>query len=96
MDNDENFLARLGSRDNNTFQNRLGNAPRDDDVSMAAPPPFEEEIPLQQLIPHWMNERHAPYVLPIAEDVLSGLLDHIRRRVGEMLRFVFVFVECGL
>ena len=50
---------------------------------MAAPPPLEEdeeEIPLQQLIRHWMNERHAPDVLPIVEDVLSGLLDHIRRQ----------------
>ena len=89
MDDDEDFFTGLGSRDNSTFQNRLRNAPRDDnDVPMAAPPPLEEdeeETPLQQLIRHWMNERHAPDVLPIAEDVLSGLLDHIRRQVGEMI-----------
>ena len=35
-----------------------------------------------------MNGRHAP-------DVLSGLLDHIRRQVGEMI-YIFVLVECGL
>ena len=49
---------------------------------MAAPPLLEEdeeETPLNQLIRHWMNERHAPDLLPIAEDVLSGLLNHIRR-----------------
>ena len=54
---------------------------------MAAPPAFEEdeeETPLQQLIRHWMNEWHAPDVLLIAEDVLSGFLDHVWRQGGEM------------
>ena len=99
MDDGEDLFTRLGGRDNNTFQNQLRNAPRDDDVPMDAPPPFEEdeeETPLQQLIRHWMNERHVPDVLPIAEDVLPRLLDRIRRQVGEMLCFVFVLVERGL
>ena len=100
MDDEEDFFTRLGGRGNNTFQNQLWNAPRDDDdAPMDAPPPFEEdeeETPLQQLIRHWMNERHAPDVLPVAEDVLSGLLDRIRRQVGEILCFLIVFVECGL
>ena len=54
---------------------------------MAALPLFEEdeeETPLQQLIRHWMNKWHAPDVLLIAEDVLSGLLDNVWRQVGEM------------
>lgn len=89
-DDDDNFFSRL-DRGNNAFQNRLRNAPRDDDDDdMPMPdtlPSFEEkeeETPLQQLIRHWMNERHAPDILPVAEDVLAGLLDHIRRQVGEM------------
>lgn len=87
MDDDDNFFSKLG-RDNNAFQNRLRNASRDDDdvPIPAALPLFEEdeETPLQRLIRHWMNERHAPDILPVAENVLAGLLDHIRRQVGEM------------
>jgi len=41
----------------------------------------DEETPLQQLIRHWMNERHAPDILPAQEELLSSLLDHIRRQV---------------
>ena len=93
MDDDEDFLTRPGGRDNNTSQNRLWNVSRDDDdVSMAAPPPLEEdeeETPLKQLIHYWMNERHVPDVHLIAEVVLSGLLNHIRRQVGEMI-YIFL------
>jgi len=50
-------------------------------------PPFmleeEEETPLQQLIRHWMNERHAPDILSNEGELLAGLLDHIRSQVGE-------------
>ena len=42
----------------------------------------EEETPLQQLIRHWMNERHAPDLLPAQQVLLAGLLDHIHRQVG--------------
>lgn len=93
-DDDDNFFSRLDSG-NSAFQNRLRNAPRDgdddddDNIPMpAVPPSFEEEqgeTPLQQLIRHWINERQAPDILPIAENVLSGLLDHIRRQVGKTL-----------
>ncbi|EAU83489.1 hypothetical protein CC1G_04745 [Coprinopsis cinerea okayama7 len=38
----------------------------------------EANTPLQQLIRHWMNERHAPDILPAQEELLSGLLDHLR------------------
>lgn len=41
-----------------------------------------EETPLQQLIRHWMNERHAPDILPAQQILLAGLLDHIRRQVS--------------
>lgn len=93
-DDDDNFFTRL-DRGDNPFQNRLRNAaPDDDDVPMpSAPPLFEEqdeETPLQQLIRHWMNERHAPDILPVAENVLAGLLDHIRRQVGEILYSILV------
>jgi len=43
------------------------------------------ETPLQQLIRHWMNERHAPDILPVQQALLSGLLDHIRRQVSSSL-----------
>lgn len=87
-DDDDNFFTNL-DRGDNALRNRLRNAARnDDDILMpAAPPSFEEdegETPLQQLIRHWMNERHAPDILPVAENVLAGLLDHIRRQVGKI------------
>lgn len=46
----------------------------------------EEETPLQQLIRHWMNERHAPDLLPAQQVLLAGLLDHIHRQVRLSLR----------
>jgi len=45
----------------------------------------EEEpkgTPLEQLSRHWMNERHAPDILPAQENLLAHLLDHLRRQVG--------------
>jgi GINS complex subunit 4 len=41
----------------------------------------EEETPFEKLIRHWMNERHAPDILPAQEDLLSSILDHLRRQV---------------
>jgi len=44
----------------------------------------EEELkgtPLEQLTRHWMNERHAPDILPAQENLLARLLDHLRRQV---------------
>lgn len=37
--------------------------------------------PLEQLTRHWMNERHAPDILAAQEDLLTNLLDHLRRQV---------------
>jgi len=37
--------------------------------------------PLEQLSRHWMNERHAPDILPAQEELLTNLLDHLRRQV---------------
>jgi hypothetical protein len=39
------------------------------------------ETLFQQLVRHWLNERHAPDILPVQAEVLGGLLDHIRRQV---------------
>ncbi|KAJ3482686.1 hypothetical protein NLJ89_g12123 [Agrocybe chaxingu] len=36
--------------------------------------------PLEQLTRYWMNERHAPDILPAQEDLLTTLLDHLRRQ----------------
>ncbi|KAI0300688.1 GINS complex Sld5 component [Multifurca ochricompacta] len=38
------------------------------------------ETLLQQLVRHWLNERHAPDILPVQAEVLGALLDHIRRQ----------------
>ncbi|KAH7886612.1 hypothetical protein F5I97DRAFT_1018176 [Phlebopus sp. FC_14] len=87
LDDDGDFFSRLDrvGDNNNTFQDRLRSAPRDDDRDGLpipdAHPGFQEdegETPLQQLIRHWMNERHAPDILPTEEHLLSRLLDHIR------------------
>ncbi|KAJ7186785.1 hypothetical protein C8R46DRAFT_1157963 [Mycena filopes] len=42
--------------------------------------PLPDETPLEQLTRHWMNERHAPDILPAQDVLLSSLLDHIRRQ----------------
>lgn len=42
----------------------------------------ETQTPLEQLTRHWMNERHAPDILPSQELLLASVLDHIRRQVS--------------
>ena len=72
----------------------------DNDVPMDAEPgtaqptvPSEAEdelqTPLQQMMRHWVNERHAPDILPAQEGLLTGLLDHLRVQV----RFGWVVIE---
>ncbi|KAG2044149.1 hypothetical protein BDR03DRAFT_1087488 [Suillus americanus] len=86
IDDDDFFtnLDRPGrAANNNAFQERLRQTSRDDDgAEIPDAPPFileeEEETPLQQLIRHWMNERHSPDILPNEGELLAGLLDHIR------------------
>jgi hypothetical protein len=39
------------------------------------------ETPLEQLTRHWVNERYAPDILPAQEELLGGLLDHLRVQV---------------
>jgi hypothetical protein len=51
-------------------------------LDFGAPP----ETLFQQLVRHWLNERHAPDILPVQAEVLGALLDHIRRQVR---RFYF-------
>jgi hypothetical protein len=41
------------------------------------------ETLFQQLVRHWLNERHAPDILPVQAEVLGALLDHIRRQVRQ-------------
>jgi GINS complex subunit 4 len=43
--------------------------------------PEREETPLELLTRHWVNERHAPEILPAQEALLSSILDHLRRQV---------------
>jgi GINS complex subunit 4 len=91
MDWDEEYdlLSRTGAGP--SFIDRARNASPDDDfnvpiVPAVAPPYFQQptpdETPLEQLIRHWMNERHAPDILPAQDVLLSTLLDHIRRQVS--------------
>ncbi|KAJ7904990.1 hypothetical protein B0H13DRAFT_2509863 [Mycena leptocephala] len=37
-----------------------------------------DDEPMPDLTRHWMNERHAPDILPAQDVLLSSLLDHIR------------------
>ncbi|TFK38458.1 hypothetical protein BDQ12DRAFT_605697 [Crucibulum laeve] len=59
-------------------------------IRRGSPPPFipDDETPLEKLTRHWMNERHAPDILPAQEDLLGTLLDHLRRQseVVQLLR----------
>ncbi|KAJ3504360.1 hypothetical protein NMY22_g17952 [Coprinellus aureogranulatus] len=40
------------------------------------------QTPLEQMMRHWLNERHAPDILPAQEELLAGLLDHLRVQVS--------------
>ncbi|KAJ3778166.1 Sld5-domain-containing protein [Lentinula raphanica] len=42
--------------------------------------PEDEESLVSQLTKHWLNERHAPDILPAQEELLASLLDYIRRQ----------------
>jgi hypothetical protein len=55
-------------------------------LDFGAPP----ETLFQQLVRHWVNERHAPDILPVQAEVLGALLDHIRRQVRSILHFSIV------
>jgi hypothetical protein len=57
-------------------------------LDFGAPP----ETLFQQLVRHWLNERHAPDLLPVQAEVLSALLDHSRRQV----RFFFSPRRCAI
>ena len=61
-------------------------------LDFGAPP----ETLFQQLVRHWLNERHAPDILPVQAEVLGALLDHIRRQVGAAPIFPYfhVFFFC--
>ncbi|KAJ8519204.1 hypothetical protein ONZ45_g3828 [Pleurotus djamor] len=59
--------------DANSFVARARNAPDDNDIDI-------DELMPPQLIRLWMNERHAPDILPVQEHLLAGILDHIRHQ----------------
>ncbi|KAF9005088.1 hypothetical protein BDQ17DRAFT_1353767 [Cyathus striatus] len=78
-----------------SFLERARNALDDDDddlplgrvvptVNPGTPPPFTDdetnETSLEKLMRHWMNERHAPDILPAQQELLSSVLDHLRRQ----------------
>ena len=70
LDDDEDFPMTGAS---------TGSAIASDPIALdfGAPP----ETLFQQLVRHWLNERHAPDILPVQAEVLGALLDHIRRQV---------------
>ena len=47
--------------------------------------------PLEQLTRHWMNERHAPDILPAQENLLAHVLDHLRRQVSLSIPTLIIF-----
>lgn len=83
---DDDFDAPMAGP---SFVDRARVAPDDDDFPILEggrpgilPQDLAEETPFQQLIRHWMNERHAPDILPGQEALLGRLLDHIRKQVS--------------
>ena len=54
------------------------------EVPNIIPQEIAEETSLQKLIRYWMNERHAPDILPAQEMLLGRLLDHIRKQVRSL------------
>lgn len=73
-----------------SFFDRARRAPDDDDdfpildhiAPGVLPQEVAEETPYQQLVRHWLDERHAPDVLPGQEALLGRLLDHVRKQVS--------------
>lgn len=77
MDNDNGF----GDADDIDMGRQ--NQQRGGNKSAQAREAEEEEeafgkTPLGMLTRHWVNERHAPDILPAQEELLGGLLDHLR------------------
>ncbi|OJT05862.1 DNA replication complex GINS protein sld5 [Trametes pubescens] len=84
---DDDFDAPMAGP---SFVDRARIAPDDDDFPIREgrpgiiPQDLAEETPFQQLIRHWMNERHAPDILPGQEMLLGRLLDHIRKQSNDV------------
>ncbi|KAM5540040.1 hypothetical protein V8D89_006180 [Ganoderma adspersum] len=99
-DDDFNAFMGDDAGPSGSFIDRARAAPDDDDFDMGedhgAPPPaglahlavmgqdVAEETAFQQLIRHWMNERHAPDILPGQEMLLGRILDHVRKQSNDV------------
>lgn len=82
LDDDEDLpMAAAGPAAHDNLYDTAAAAAGPIALDFGAPP----ETLFQQLVRHWLNERHAPDLLPVQAEVLSALLDHIRRQV----RFFF-------
>ena len=95
-DAEYDLLAVGGGNAGPSLIDRIRNPPADnndfDHVARPVPAalfvqPEEPDTPLEQLMRHWTNERHAPDILPAQEDLLANLLDHLRRQVRCGFRF---------
>lgn len=94
------YTTRNGPTDNDSDEGGIpmGLPPRDREGGRRRADLFidEEETistPLEQLTRHWMNERHAPDILPAQEDLLTSLLDHLRRQV-RLVWFALRVIPC--
>jgi len=86
-DDEYDLLAADGGNAGASSIDRVRNAPADNGDHVARPVPAalsvqpgEPDTPLEQLMRHWTNERHAPDILPAQEELLANLLDHLRRQ----------------
>lgn len=88
----ENQRERFSAQRNALLDDDDGDVAMDADADTgpaaarpAAPVQEEEpQTPLQQMMRHWVNERHAPDILPAQEGLMMGLLDHLRRQVSSV------------
>src|ERR1700722_15733034 len=90
MFEDDGYFGRLESHRTGPSEPRRRAPPDDDfklsfgkDDELTLPEEERTEAPLQQLIRYWMNERHAPDILPVQEELLARMLNHIRKQVGD-------------
>ncbi|KAI8995238.1 GINS complex Sld5 component [Trametes punicea] len=78
------FVDRARSAPDDDEDFPLGDELRRGGRQAVIPQELAEETPFQQLIRHWMNERHAPDILPGQETLLGRLLDHIRKQSNDV------------
>ena len=94
----ENQRERFAAQRNALLDDDDGDVPMDADADtgpsaarVSLPVEVEEpQTPFQQMMRHWVNERHAPDILPAQEGLMMGLLDHLRVQVSSRVFVLWI------